>query len=90
VPEAVEQLLDPRPPKAGAGGQGGPSCAAGAAWLPRVCAAALGRGFTLSLRELSQRWAPAAAVADALEAQLGLPAGGNLYCTPEGARLHVV
>jgi len=62
--------------------QAGPSGAPGLS--STVCSRALSQGFTLSLRELSHRWLPAALLAEALEAQFGLPAGGNLYCSPAG------
>jgi hypothetical protein len=48
------------------------------------CLSAMQSGFTIVLRDMPKRCAPAGALVDALEAQLGLPAGANLYLTPSG------
>jgi hypothetical protein len=48
------------------------------------CLAAMQSGFTIVLRDMPKRCAAAGALVDALEAQLGLPAGANLYLTPSG------
>lgn len=48
------------------------------------CLAAMQSGFTIVLRDMPKRCAAAGALVDALEAQLGLPAGANLYLTPAG------
>jgi hypothetical protein len=69
-PAASEELLAAVP--------GGASAAEG-------CAAAHGEGYTSVLRDLPKRWWQAAQLVDAVEQQLGLPAGANLYLTPPGA-----
>lgn len=43
-----------------------------------------GLGFSLVLRDVSQRIRAAARLVDSIEQQLGLPAGANLYYTPPG------
>lgn len=48
------------------------------------CVAALQAGFTFVLRDMPKRCPAVAALMDALEAQLGLPAGANMYLTPAG------
>jgi hypothetical protein len=60
---------------------------AGSCAVAAACRGALGQqGYSLALRHLCHRWAPAAALAEALEEAFGLPAGGNLYATPSGKR----
>lgn len=87
-PPAVEQLLLPPAPPGGSGAADADGGGGGGGTALRspgaACAAALSQGFSVALRQLCHRWAPAAALAEALEAQLGLPAGGNAYCTPPG------
>lgn len=51
-----------------------------------VAAACEGRGFSLVLRDMPKRCRAVAALVGALEQQLGLPAGANLYYTPAGTR----
>lgn len=48
------------------------------------CVAALQAGFTIVLRDMPKRCPAVCALVDALEEQLGLPAGANLYLTPAG------
>lgn len=45
---------------------------------------ALASGFTLVLRDMPKRCFALAQICEALEVQLGLPAGANLYLTPAG------
>jgi hypothetical protein len=49
-----------------------------------VAAACKGLGFSLVLRDMPKRSRAVAALVGALEQQLGLPAGANLYYTPTG------
>jgi hypothetical protein len=46
--------------------------------------AALAAGFTVVLRDVPKRCWAVAQMAEMLEAQLGLPAGANMYLTPAG------
>eukprot|EP00879_Flechtneria_rotunda_P030617 GHRR01033276.1.p1 GENE.GHRR01033276.1~~GHRR01033276.1.p1 ORF type:complete len:370 (+),score=147.81 GHRR01033276.1:547-1656(+) len=50
-------------------------------------AAALQRGYSLVVRDIAKRIGAVASLVDALEQQLGLPAGANLYLTPPGGLL---
>jgi hypothetical protein len=52
-----------------------------------VAAACQGLGFSLVLRDMPKRSRAVAELVGALEQQLGLPAGANLYYTPAGALL---
>lgn len=48
------------------------------------CRVALQAGFSLVLRDIPKRCLVVGQLAEALEEELGLPAGANLYLTPEG------
>lgn len=41
-------------------------------------------GFSLVLRDIPKRCLVVGRLAEALEGELGLPAGANLYLTPQG------
>jgi hypothetical protein len=49
------------------------------------CLSAHQRGYTLVVRDMPARCLQVCLLAEALEQQLGLPAGANLYLTPPGA-----
>lgn len=46
--------------------------------------AAVAQGFSIVVRDMSKRNAAIARLVDDIELQLGLPAGANLYYTPQG------
>lgn len=49
------------------------------------CLEAISKGFTLVLRDMPKRCVMVLLLVEALETQLGIPSGANLYLSPPGA-----